>query len=46
MNLITGGAGFIGIHIARQLLARGEAVRIVDLAAPAGESPQVADEEP
>lgn len=40
MNLITGGAGFIGIHIARQLLARGEAVRIVDLAAPAGEPPQ------
>ncbi len=40
MNLITGGSGFIGIHIARQLLARGEAVRIVDLAAPTGDLPQ------
>lgn len=30
MFMITGGAGFIGSHLARALLARGEAVRIVD----------------
>ncbi|KAA5544404.1 NAD-dependent epimerase/dehydratase family protein [Roseiconus nitratireducens] len=29
-NLITGGAGFIGSHLAQQLLARGEKVLIVD----------------
>lgn len=40
MNLITGGSGFIGIHIARQLVSRGEAVRILDLAAPEGDLPQ------
>ena len=28
--LITGGAGFIGSHIAQTLLARGETVRILD----------------
>jgi len=28
--LITGGAGFIGTHVARALLARGDHVRIVD----------------
>src|ERR1700741_2056414 len=30
MNLVTGGAGFIGSHIAAQLLANGEGVRILD----------------
>lgn len=30
LNLITGGAGFIGSNLARQLLARGEGVRILD----------------
>lgn len=30
VNLITGGAGFIGCNLARELLARGESVRILD----------------
>lgn len=30
MYVITGGSGFIGSHLARALLARGERVRIID----------------
>ena len=32
--LITGGAGFIGSHIADQLLARGVAIRVLDVLLP------------
>lgn len=30
MHLVTGGAGFIGSHIAARLVARGDAVRVLD----------------
>jgi NAD(P)-dependent dehydrogenase (short-subunit alcohol dehydrogenase family) len=32
--LITGGAGFIGSHLADHLLARGDAVRALDVLSP------------
>lgn len=33
--LVTGGLGFIGRHVAEALLARGQVVRVLDLAPPA-----------
>jgi dTDP-L-rhamnose 4-epimerase len=32
--LVTGGAGFVGVHVAEQLLARGCAVRLLDALLP------------
>ena len=34
LNLITGGAGFMGTHLSRLLIERGEEVRVFDLKAP------------
>lgn len=39
MLLITGGAGFIGSHVAEQLAAAGHAVRVLDLAPPRADLP-------
>ncbi|MGF1497538.1 MAG: NAD-dependent epimerase/dehydratase family protein [Elainellaceae cyanobacterium] len=39
--LVTGGLGFIGQHLVRQLLARGDEVRILDLATPTQRQPGV-----
>lgn len=34
LNLVTGGCGFIGTHLARLLLDRGESIRVLDLREP------------
>ncbi|MEB3356123.1 MAG: NAD-dependent epimerase/dehydratase family protein [Synechococcales bacterium] len=39
--LVTGGLGFIGQHLVRQLLERGDEVRILDLATPIQRQPGV-----
>ena len=30
-TLVTGATGFLGSHVARQLVARGEAVRVLEI---------------
>ena len=45
--LVTGGAGFVGVHVAQELLRGGVAVRIIDALLPtahAGAPPQLPEE--
>ena len=34
MIVVTGGAGFVGLNVVEQLVARGDAVLVFDVAAP------------
>src|SRR5579859_7094291 len=36
LNLVTGGGGFIGSHLTRELVQRGERVRVIDNAQSGG----------
>ncbi len=40
-TLVTGGLGFVGAHVVELLLARGDRVRVLDLAAPSEQNPDV-----
>lgn len=42
INLITGGAGFIGSHLARKLVARGEEAVLFDIASQSGLTKDIA----
>ncbi len=41
LNVVTGGAGFIGTHLVQELTRRGERVRVLDLKPPRGVSADV-----